>query len=394
MKNNIINCPDCSKKINVNEYMTAQLENEIKEKFQDEYRAKMAELSSKEVELNELKITQNEIINKQVDKGIINAEKKLREKIKEESSIHLEKLNSELIEKSNELKSLKIIQIENEKLKREFDTVRINTELEFQQKFNSDLNIIKNEIRQEETDKASLKIKELEEKLRQQQELHMEALKKHNQGSVQGQGEAFELVVEEYLESTFHTDDILPVAKGVRGADCLQKINHNGRQCGSIYYECKRTKNFNNEWVKKFRDDIIKRKANVGILVTNVMPDDRNLIQSGNIWICKFSEFKIISHILRDSIIKSHLNSLAREKSNTKSLVLYDYLTGEEFFFQVQSIVEGFKSLQEDLIKEKNRAYKNWAIREKNHQKVMENLLTFAGSIKSISGVEFPLKIG
>ena len=85
MKNNIINCPDCSKEINVNEYLTAQLENEIKGKFQDEYRAKMAELSSKEVELNELKKTQNEIIKKQVDQGIINAEKRLREKVKEES---------------------------------------------------------------------------------------------------------------------------------------------------------------------------------------------------------------------------------------------------------------------------------------------------------------------
>ena len=34
-------------------------------------------------------------------------------------------------------------------------------------------------------------------------------------------------------------------------------------------------------------------------------------------------------------------------------------LISEEFFFQVQFIVEGFKTLQEDLIKEKNRAYKN-----------------------------------
>ena len=91
------------------------MENEIKGKFQDEYHAKMTELSSKEIKLNELKKTQNEIINNTVDQGIINAEKKLREKIKAESLIHLEKLNSELVEKSNELKSLKIIQIEKMK---------------------------------------------------------------------------------------------------------------------------------------------------------------------------------------------------------------------------------------------------------------------------------------
>ena len=48
--------------------------------------------------------------------------------------------------------------------------------------------------------------------------------RKAEQGSMQLQGEVQELLLENILQNTFPFDKIIPVGKGVRGADCIQTI--------------------------------------------------------------------------------------------------------------------------------------------------------------------------
>jgi hypothetical protein len=59
--------------------------------------------------------------------------------------------------------------------------------------------------------------------------------RKAEQGSQQTQGEVAELELEENLRAVFPFDEILPIAKGARGADVLQKVKDGyGRECGAI----------------------------------------------------------------------------------------------------------------------------------------------------------------
>jgi hypothetical protein len=46
------------------------------------------------------------------------------------------------------------------------------------------------------------------------------------------------------------------------------------QNCGTIYYESKRTKDFQPSWIEKFKADIRDKDANIGVLVTEVMPAD------------------------------------------------------------------------------------------------------------------------
>jgi hypothetical protein len=70
-------------------------------------------------------------------------------------------------------------------------------------------------------------------------------------------------------------DTIEEIKKGARGGDCIQTVNTRADQnCGTIYYESKRTKDFQPSWIEKFKADIRDKDANIGVLVTEVMPAD------------------------------------------------------------------------------------------------------------------------
>jgi hypothetical protein len=70
--------------------------------------------------------------------------------------------------------------------------------------------------------------------------------------------------------------------------------------------------------------------------------------------------------------------------------MLYDFLTGNEFKMQLESIVDGFKGLQDSYQDEKLKMQKIWKEREKQLEKVLLNTVHFYGSIKGIAGNSIP----
>jgi len=217
----------------------------------------------------------------------------------------------------------------------------------------------------------------------------LEILKrKAEQGSMQMQGEAQELVLEELLRSLFPFDVIEEVGKGVRGADVIHTVKDNfGKDCGKIIYESKRTKAFSDAWIDKIKTDLRGQSSDLAIIVTETMPKEmeRFGIKDG-IWICSFAEIKSVAMILRDSLQKIHAVRISQENKGDKMQMLYDYLTGREFRQQMEAIVEGFTSMQDSLIKEKNVTMKLWKEREKQLDKVLENTIGMYGSVKGIAG--------
>lgn len=69
------------------------------------------------------------------------------------------------------------------------------------------------------------------------------------QGSQQAQGEAQEVVLRDLLAAAFPTDSIEDVPKGVNGADLVQNVRGpDGRDAGSIVWESKRTRVWQDGW--------------------------------------------------------------------------------------------------------------------------------------------------
>ena len=212
--------------------------------------------------------------------------------------------------------------------------------------------------------------------------------RKQEQGSMQLQGEVQELAIEEWLMGQFPLDSIEEIKKGARGGDCIQVVNTRARQnCGTIYYESKRTKDFQPSWIEKFKADIRERGANVGVLVTEVMPAgmDRMGLRDG-IWICNYDEFKGLCAVLRESIVQLSMAVSSQENKGDKMHMLYDFLTSNTFRMQVEAIVEGFTSMKNGLDSEKRAMQRIWKEREKQIDKVVTNTIDMYGSIKGIAG--------
>lgn len=394
-----IKCPNCGTSIDVQDILSHQLEDEIKQKYQSQiaaekkkYEAEQEKLKREKLDFEQKKKQENELFQERLDKQLKeerrSIEEKIKSKLQEEQSEQFKALQTELNEQSEKVKELNRTKAEIEKLKREKGELKEEAEAAAQKKLNETLLAEREKIKKTEEERNELRFKELQKQLEDQKNLTEEMKRKQEQGSMQLQGEVQELAIEEWLAAQFPLDTIEEVKKGARGADCLQVVNtRNLQNCGTIYYESKRTKDFQPSWIEKFKADIRTKGANIGVLVTEVLPSDldRMGLKDG-IWICNYEEFKGLCAVLRESIIQVSTAIGSQENKGDKMEMLYEYLTGNTFRLQIDAIVEGFKQMKEDLDSEKRSFQRIWKQREKQIEKVMINTVEMHGSIKGIAG--------
>lgn len=396
MPNNII-CPNCGHQIDIENLIQAGTKDAVNKEL-EKMKAQQAVLQEK---FEKEKQEEIESILKEQKQKAQKKEEDLRKKILEEAEDAYKELEKELKEKSEQVKELNKLKAEKSRLEREKLEMKDALQAENEKEFNQRLVEEKQKIQKTAEEKFELQIVELNKKLTDQIALTEEMRKKQEQGSMQLQGEIQELAIEKYLKENFKYDEILEIRKGDMGADSIQIVNTPYKQnCGSIYYESKRTKTFSENWISKFRDDIQTRGADIGVLVTAVYPKDmtRMGLRDG-IYICTYEEFKALSGILRDLIIKISDTKTLQENKHEKSAILYNYLTGTEFRFQIETIVNAFVSMQTDLESEKRAMNKIWKKREKEIQNVLSATTDMYGSIQGIAGsavkpveaLEFPL---
>ena len=399
MSESKINCPNCGTSIDVQDIISHQLEEEIKQKYQAQlveekkkYESEFEVLNKAKEDFEKRKKQENHLFQERLEKQLRADKKELEEqlskKMKREQADQFDSMQKELNEKSEKLKELNRSKAEIEKLKRENAEVKEAVEAEAQKRLNQQLQTEKEKIKKAEEDKNELRFKELQMKLDDQKKLTEEMKRKQEQGSMQMQGEVLELAIEEYLESTFPLDSIDEIKKGARGADCVQIVNSRTRiNCGKIYYESKRTKEFQPSWIEKFKADMREKNADIGVLVTEALPKgvDRMTNKDG-IWICTFDEFKGLSTVLRESVIRVSAALVTTENKGDKMSILYDFLTSNEFRLQIEGIVEGFTTMKNDLESEKRAMHRIWKTRDKQLEKVLSNTTNMYGSIKGIAG--------
>lgn len=400
MKNETqIKCPNCGTSIDVQDILAHQLEEEIKQKYQAQiaeekkrYEAGQEKLTEEKLAFEKKKKQENELfqerLENQLKEGRKEIEAKLKLKLKEEQSEQFDALQKELNEKSEQVKELNRSKAEIEKLKREKSELKEIAEAESQKRLNEILIAEKEKIKKSEEDKNELRFKEMQKQLEDQKKLTEEMKRKQEQGSMQLQGEVQELAIEEWLAAKFPLDTIKEIKKGARGGDCIQIVHSRTEQnCGTIYYESKRTKDFQPSWIEKFKADIRDRGADIGVLVTEVMPSDMDRMGlKDGIWICNYDEFKGLCAVLREGIFKVNNAIITQENKGDKMNLLYDYLTSSTFRMQIEAIVEGFTQMKSDLDSEKRSMQRIWKQREKQIEKVVTNTIDMYGSIKGIAG--------
>jgi hypothetical protein len=192
------------------------------------------------------------------------------------------------------------------------------------------------------------------------------------------------------LKTTFPYDTVAEVGTGVRGADCIQTVRNNfGVEVGKIIYESKRTKDFSNEWIEKLKSDMRTLGADVAIIVTQTLPKDMDRFgEKDGVYICTFSEVRGVALLLRNGLLKIYDAKKSQDNKGDKMVMLYDYLTSNEFGEQWNAIREGFMNMKLSIQRERDTMEKLWKAREKQLEKVLLNAAHIKGSVEGIAGAD------
>jgi hypothetical protein len=368
------------------------MEEAVSEEYKKELRAQMQKfVQDKEKEF--LK-KQDEFVRREQELRS-SLETNLRKTISTDFENKLRMLENSNKENEEKLKASRQRELEFLKKEQELANKEAELELSIQRRLQEERSRLSKEIRDIEEQRNAqkdteyqLRLKEKDKQLDDQKSLIEEMKRKAEQGSMQLQGEVQELALEELLRARFPFDEIGPVAKGVRGADCIQTVRNSfGQECGKIIYESKRTQTFSQDWVEKLKADMRSQGAMLAVIVTQAMPKDLDRFGEINgVWVCTFPEVKALSHVLRDGLIRVFNASKSQENKGDKMHLLYDYLTSTEFGEQWKAIREGFLSMKQSIQKERDMMERLWKAREKQLEKVLLNAAHVRGSIEGIAG--------
>ena len=375
-----ITCPSCGASIDVEDV----LERRTRERVESEMSAKLADAVQRAQEEGARKAREST----EAEVRALREEKAERDKALAEArtkEVELIRLKDEMRRKDEEreLELEKRLYVERERVEK---AARMAAEERFALESRKNAERL-DEQRRQEAERYEMALREKDKQLEDARRTAEDMKRRMEQGSQQLQGEVQELAIEEFLRQTFPYDIIDEVGKGQRGADCLLRVHDKGRVLGTIQIESKRTKSFDNKWIEKFKEDMRSSGAEVGLLVSEVLPKDMERFgQRQGIWICRFDEFKALIHVLRVLVIRVGETASSQENTIDKKALLYSYLTGSEFRMEIEAIVEGFQAMQVDLQKERTAMERIWKAREKQLERVVTASTRMWGSIEGIAG--------
>ena len=144
-------------------------------------------------------------------------------------------------------------------------------------------------------------------------------------------------------------------------------------------------------WLAKLRDDQRIAKAEVALIVSNVLPkgvEAFDLID--NVWVSEPRFAVPLAIALRQSLIDVAGSRLTQEGQQTKMEMVYQYLTGPRFRHRIDAIVEKFTDMQADLDRERKTMMRMWAKREEQLIGVLDSAAGLYGDLQGIAGRAMP----
>lgn len=377
-----ITCPHCKKSFPVTQAFSHQFEDALERAKKDFEKDREAEREAEREKMREWK--------KQLEEATAKKEEETKKKIEEELQMKMKDSQNEREELKEQNKKLQEELLDMGKNIRAIKQQAEMQELENQKKLQAAEDKIREEAKKQAQSEAHFKILEFEKKLADAARANDELKRKLEQGSQQAQGEVLELEIEQKLKESFIYDTIEPVAKGVRGADIVQKVGtQTGGECGSIVWELKRTKAWGGDWISKLKADQRSIGAEIAVIVSLTLPDSvTNVGFVEGVWVCNYDTALGLAQILRANLV-----DLARAKQNMtnqgdKAAVLYEYLTSTAFSHRIQAIIESYKSLSDDLTTEQRWFEKKWARQEKVIKGIVSNTSGMYGELQGIMGKE------
>lgn len=397
-----ISCPNCHFEIKLTESLAAPLIEATRKEYEQAAANKEKDYIKREeaVRLQQSKIAQERAsLDELVNTKLAAEREQIAEREAKKAKLFVA---TELDQKKQELADLQaVLKVRDEKLaeaqkaqaeivrkQRELDDAKREIELTIENRIQKSIEQVRAKAKQEAEDGLKLKVTEKEEQIAAMQRQIDDLKRRAEQGSQQLQGEALEVELESILRAKFPTDVVEPVPKGEFGGDLIHRvIGSAGQVCGSILWEAKRTKHWNDSWLAKLRNDQRTAKADLALIVTSALPKGTTAFDLvDGVWVTEMHCAVPVAIALRQSLIELNGARQAAHGQQTKAQLVYQYLTGSRFRQRVEAIVENFTAMQSDLERERRATMRLWAKREEQIRGVIESTVGMYGDLQGIAG--------
>lgn len=269
-------CPSCGATIPLTDALTNQLQEQIQERLQSDFKQGLAV-------------------------AVARAEAKGRADV----ALDLSDLQSQVRDANEKLGAMQEQELALRREKRRLEEARKELELDVERRLDAERQDIEQGAEARAAEAHHIKDLEKDRKLQELTKQIDELKRRAEQGSQQMQGEAVEIELEEMLGRASPHDRIEPVPKGIRGADVVQRVYHpSGNCCGTIVWESKNTKNWNDTWLEKLKEDQRSVRGECAVLLSIALPPTvKHFGEIDGIWVTDLACAVALASALRSSLV-------------------------------------------------------------------------------------------
>lgn len=365
---NTVICPKCGKAIEVTEALVHQIEQEISSNLEDKHK-------------------------KDLEKVRDEVEKTIKKQLEEKNSLEFADLKKQLEEKDAKVRKMREEELQLREKTRKLEEKEKEMELEIVRRVDQERKKTEEAVLKQTQESYRLKEAEKEKVIQDLRKALDDAQRKAQQGSQQTQGEVAELDLEILLKELFPQDTIVPVGKGIRGADVSHVVKSpKGFICGVILWESKRTKLWSDEWLSKLKEDLRGSRANIPVIVSAVLPLEAQagMGMKDGVWITSHVLVPVLASLLRKNLLDVAYQKAVLVHQGEKADLLYEYVTGHEFRNQVEAILDVYTEMKMQLERERIAFEKSWKAREGQLSRMVRSMANIYGSMQGVIGGSLP----
>lgn len=376
-----IKCPNCQYEIEFHAAAAAQMREHLRKEIEADVRRKEHDLTRRQQDLD-----------REVETKLAAQKASLVQQAQSTMAQQVTDLRAELAGTKTKLAETQASEVALRKDRRTLEEQKAELELTVNRRLDEERQTIREDATKLAVEKHRLRDADRDNLIGDLRRQIHDLQRSAELGSQQAQGETLEIELETILRQQFPRDTIEAVPRSVHGGDVIQHVHDsNGQRCGSILWESKRTKSWNDQWLPKLRDDQRACKADLAAILTLEMP--KGLAHFGNVdgaWVTSRGCLIGLAAALRTGLIETGRVRASLAVQHTKADLVAQYLGGAEFRRKVEAIVEACVALKSGLDSEKRSLNRIWIQREKQIERALANTAGLYGEIGGVLGRTLP----
>ncbi|OGF01593.1 MAG: hypothetical protein A2509_03100 [Candidatus Edwardsbacteria bacterium RIFOXYD12_FULL_50_11] len=218
-------------------------------------------------------------------------------------------------------------------------------------------------------DEANERVKQLEEMIKKGTTPQLE-------------GFDFEKLFSDQLKKKFPNDDIKSTGKK---GDVIQTVKVETKTVGKIIYECKKTRDFKNQYIDQIIRDKAKVIVNYGVIVTWASKENKQgfWIEKDIFIVHPYGVLDIAS-FLRETLVQVFTLNITKSEFATKGKALLDFMQSEDFRNRIQDSINKSREAYEVLRKEVKTHVNTWKKRTKIYDSIHKNTGIIQGTVRHV----------